>query len=162
MYIPWLFPTPVFITPGRVTAVPAFPDHCWTTDQHVSLAEAPTKSLLLPWVLVNMKPCVRPPGSCYTCSFLFSSQSYCTFPSFFFFFKFIYFSTFSHHLAKGIIITYVVLSTKTCFLHFIKLLCTFRVFFFTEGQKVTVQLKICSNNFHWKLKWFCHLAIREI
>lgn len=71
---------------------------------------------------------------------------------FFFFFKFIYFSTFSHHLAKGIIITYVVLSTKTCFLHFIKLLCTFRVFFFTEGQKVTVQLKICSNNFHWKLK----------
>lgn len=73
-------------------------------------------------------------------------------PKLFFFFKFIYFSTFSHHLAKGIIITYVVLSTKTCFLHFIKLLCTFRVFFFTEGQKVTVQLKICSNNFHWKLK----------
>ena len=30
-------------------------------DQHVGLAQAPMKSLLLPWVLVHMRPCVCPP-----------------------------------------------------------------------------------------------------
>ena len=96
-----IFPTPIFITPGRATAIPAFPDHHRTTHQQVGLASVPVKLLLLPCVLVHMKPCVRPPGSCYTCSFLLSSQSYCTFPSFFFF-KVHLLSTFSHHLAKGL------------------------------------------------------------
>ena len=124
------------------------------------------KSLLLPCILVNMKPCVRPPGSCCTCSFLFSSQSYCTFPSFFFFFKFIYFQFLSSS-SKFIIITYLVLSTKTLVFYILSHCCAlvgvfFCLFVCFEGQKVTVQLKICSNNFHWKLKWFCHLALWEI
>ena len=31
-------------------------------DQQVGLVQAPVKSLLLPWDLVGMKPCVCPPG----------------------------------------------------------------------------------------------------
>lgn len=115
-----IFPTPVFITPGRATAIPAFPYHHRTTNQQVGLAQAPMKLLLLPCVLVHMKPCVRPPGSCYTCSFLLSSQSYCTFPSFFFF-KVHLLSTFSQK--RHYLITYLL------FLHFIKLLCACRLVF---------------------------------
>ena len=105
-----IFPTPIFITPGRATAIPAFPDHHRTTHQQVGLASVPVKLLLLPCVLVHMKPCVRPPGSCYTCSFLLSSQSYCTFPSFFFL-KFIYFQLSLIIQQKAYLITYIVLST---------------------------------------------------
>ena len=71
---------PVSTSPGGATATPQPPQET-LQDQQVSLAQAPMKSLLLPWVPVCVRPCVYPPRVESVSPILWSSYSQTLLPS---------------------------------------------------------------------------------